>query len=120
MNRYGQAITFSTTSAPYPFTGYLTSYSYREMKQRQLFDDESGEFVELAQTGKKAELSFEADVTDGSTDFLDLSAGAAVTVTGISAGVVLATRATERWQLGQRKTISLQATHYPDIVQASP
>jgi hypothetical protein len=34
--------------------------------------------------------------------------------------IVLATRAVERWSLGQPATLSLQATHYPDLTQSSP
>jgi hypothetical protein len=120
MNRYGQAITWSTIAAPHLFTGFCTSYSYREQVQRQLMDDEGGDNVALALHSKKAELNFSANITSESTDFLDLSAGAAITVTGISAGVVLATRAVESWRLGQRKTASVSATHFPDMVQASP
>ena len=120
MNRYGQAITWSTIAAPRPFTGTLTAYSYREQRTRLTDEDESGDHRALILHSKKADLNWSAKVTEGSTDFLDLSAGAAITLTGIAAGVILATRAVERWVLMQPKTISCQATHYPDMVQADP
>jgi hypothetical protein len=116
MNRYGQNLTWGTINAPHLFTGKCTGYTYRDATTRQLYDDEAGDHVALALVMRKAALNFSAEVTDGSTDFLDLSAGAAVTATGISAGVVLASRAVETWRLNQRKSASVQATHYPDMV----
>lgn len=118
MNRYGQLITWSTITAPKPASGSVVSYSLRDAVTRQLIDGEDGDFLAAVLHSKKAELNFEAKVTSASTDFLDLSVGAAVTVSTIPAGVVLATRASERWQLGQEKRISLTATHYPDMVLA--
>jgi hypothetical protein len=116
MERYGQTlIAWSTVAAPHPFTGTCTSYSYNESLQRLLDEDEAGGNRALIQHSHKAAISFEAKVTDSSTDFLDLSAGAALTITGIATGVVLASRAVERWALGQPKTASVQATHYPDM-----
>ncbi len=116
MNRYGQTITWSTITAPHLFTGKCTSYSLRDAVSRQLMDDEGGDNVALALHSAKAELNFSAEVTDGSTDFLDLSDGVAITVSGIASGVVLASRAVETWRLGQRKTASVQATWFPDMV----
>ncbi len=120
MNRYGQPITWSAITAPHLFTGECTAYGYRDAVTRQLIDDEAGDQMAVVLHSRKAELNFDAKVTSSSTDFLDLSAGAALTVSGISAGVVLATRAVERWSLGQPKTASIQATHFPDMTQASP
>ncbi len=120
MNRYGQAITWSTPTAPHPFSGICTAYSLRDALTRQLIDDEGGDNVALVLHSSKAELSFSAKVTSDSTDFLDLSAGASITVTGINSGIVLCRRAVERWVLQQPKTASIEATVYPDIVQAGP
>jgi hypothetical protein len=120
MNRYGQAITWSTIGAPHPFSGVINSYSYRDATTQQNFDDEGGDFEAMALHSQKAALNFDAEVRSTSTNFLDLSAGAALTVSGIGSGVILATRAVETWRLGQAKTFSLEATHYPDMVQVSP
>lgn len=114
-NRYGQTITWSTPTAPHPFSGVCTRYSYRDARTRQLDDDEAGDFRALIQHSQKAALEFEAKITEDSTDFLDLSAGAKITVSGIASGTVLCSRAVERWALGQSKTASITATHYPDI-----
>lgn len=120
MDRYGQGITWGTLTAPHLCTGHCTAYSYRDVTSRQMETDEGGDHVAVALHSRKAQLSFAAAVTSGSADFLDLSQGAALSVSGISSGVVLARRAVERWRLNQRKTVSIEATHYPDMVQASP
>ena len=121
MHRYGQTlIAWSTAAAPHPFSGTCTSYSYRDQKTRQLIDDESGDNLALILHSRKADVEFEARVTVDSTDFLDLSTGAAVVVTGITGGVLLARRVSEKWALMQEKTISFSGTHYPDLTQASP
>lgn len=123
MNHYGQSITWGTLDAPHPFTGTCTSYSYRSQLQRQLDADENGDNYALIQHSKKAEISFEAKITQASQDehdFLDLSTGAAITISGVTGGGILCSRAVERWSLGQPKTASIQATHYPDMTLTSP
>lgn len=115
-NRHGQAITWGTTTAPHIFTGKCTSYSYRKMLQRQVHDDEAGENVAITLHSKKAEVSFSAEVTSGSTDFLDLTGSAAlIVVAGVTGGSLLASRVVETWRLQQRKTAQITATHYPDF-----
>ena len=118
MNRLGQLITWSTIAAPHLFSGECTRYTTRDATQRKTEEDEAGDQMALILEGAKTEISFDAKITDASTDFLDLSGGAAITIAGINAGVVLASRAVETWRLGQAKTASITATHYPDIVQA--
>jgi hypothetical protein len=121
MNRYGQTIVaWGTSAAPALFTGITTDYSYRDQKTRQLDEDMVGDNRALIQHSHKADISFSAKVTDGSTDFLDLSTGAAITIAGIDAGIVLARRTVERWELQQQKKCSVEATHYPDMVQEDP
>lgn len=129
MIRYGQTITWGTQSAPHAFNGVCTGYSYRMQYQRQLDTDELGENQALILHSRKAEVSFDAKIligTGGTTNFLDLSAGAGVTLgnaapSGAPSGsVVLARRAVQRWSLGQAATASFQGTHYPDISQSSP
>ncbi|EDY16681.1 hypothetical protein CfE428DRAFT_5794 [Chthoniobacter flavus Ellin428] len=124
MNRYGQPITWGTTSAPHLSTGICTGYTYDLQAQEQLETDEGGDNVALILHSKKAAISFDARVTSGSTDFLNLhTAGAALVVAGINDSdnsCILVQRAVERWQLGQSKTISIQATHYPAMIQATP
>jgi hypothetical protein len=120
MNRYGQTITWSTLTAPHPFSGVLEDYSYDDRFTRQNEEDESGEFMAAIIHSRKAELSFKAKVTSASTDWLDLSSSnAALTVSGVS-GIVLCKRAEERWELLQTKRISVDATCYPDMVQSEP
>jgi hypothetical protein len=113
MNHYGQSITWGTLDAPHLFTGHCTSYSYTEHTQRQLMDDEEGKHIAVALHSRKGELHFTAELFANST-FLNLAAGAAIHVDDLG-GAVLARRAVESWRLGQRKTASIQATHYPDF-----
>ncbi len=113
MNHYGQTIVWGTQSAPHLFTGHCTSYSYAEQTQRQLMEDEEGNHIAIALHSRKADLQFSAELFADST-FLDLSGGAAIHVAGLT-GAVLARRAVESWRLGQRKTASIQATHYPEV-----
>src|SRR5262245_30365271 len=120
MNRYGQAITWSALSAPHLFTGQCMAYSYDDEVEETVDEDESGDVLAVILDGRKAAINFEAKVTNVSTDFLDLSAGAAITVSGISTGTVLCNRAVETWRLRQPKMCSISAMHYPDLVQASP
>jgi hypothetical protein len=116
MNHYGQSISWSTINAPRLFTGICTAYSYRDALTHQLISDEGGDHVALALHSRKAEIEFEARVTSESGDFLNLNGGAAITVAGITGGVVLATRAVERWALGQPKTAAITATHFPSMI----
>jgi hypothetical protein len=115
MFRYGQNITWSTPTAPHPFSGTCKSYSARDGLTRQLIDDEVGDYLAAILHSRKVEINFEAEVTAASTDFLDLSTGPLITITGITPGKILASQVTEKWTLGQPKTASLQATHFPDI-----
>jgi hypothetical protein len=122
--RYGQPITWGTTSAPQLCTGICTGYSYRRQAQRQLEDDMGGDNVALVLHSQKADLDFSARVTSGTTNFLNLfTQGANIVVAGVNdsdTSVVLIRRAVERWQLGQSKTVSIQGTHFPDISQTTP
>ena len=115
MNRYGQAITWGPLSAPQLFTGETRQYSYRDSLTKQLITDMSADNMAMILHSHKADISFEAVVGVGSSNFLDLSAGAAIAVSGITGGTVLVRRAVETWRLGQPKTASTEATYYPDI-----
>src|SRR4051812_29790482 len=119
MVHYGQAlIGFHALGAPHAFTVDLTNFSRSPSLREQLDEDESGENRALILHSLTEELSWEGKVKSASTDFLDLSQGALLTVAGITGGGILAKRAVERWSLMQAKTISLSATRYPDL--ASP
>lgn len=119
MNRHGQQITWGTLAAPKLFTGQTRDYSYRLAKTKQLERDMRGDNMAMILHSPKAEINFEATVTQESSDFLDLSAGAQVVISAITGGVVLARRAIETWRLGQPKRASVQATHYPDMTASA-
>jgi hypothetical protein len=122
MNRYGQTlIGWGPISAPAIFTGEPQSYSLRNAATKQLITGAAGDNIAMALHSRKGELNFEAKVTSGSTNFLDLSSdNAAISVSTITTGVVICSRAVERWRLLQPKTAAIQATWYPDMTQASP
>lgn len=120
MQRYGQQITWGPLTAPRLFTGVTQDFSIRDSVTKQLIEDMSAENVAMVLHSRKADINFEARITDGSVDFLDLSAGAAVAVSAIPSGVILVRRAVEIWRLGSPKMANVQATHYPDMVQANP
>jgi len=121
MNRYGQSLTYGPLTAPQLFTGDIRSYSLRDAVTSQDLDDPSGDITAAAYHSRKAALSFESEITSGSTDFLDLSTGGAIAVSTLPDGaIVLATSVVEKWTLLQRKTGSVSGTWYPDIVQADP
>lgn len=115
MNRYGQLIVFGTIAVPHLFTGNCTAYSYNLQADEQIPSDESGDPLALVHSGKKAALEFEAEIKDSSNNFLDLSAGAEITVDGITTGRVLAYSAWEEWVLKQPKKAGVRSTHYVDM-----
>jgi len=112
MNRYGQSITVGTASAPQVFTGVCTRFDYGPQQQETLDPGMDGEHRALILHGKKRPFDFEAKITQESTNFLDLAAGAKIAVTGMSGGTILAARAWERWTLGQAKVAGVSGAHY--------
>lgn len=114
-NRYGQTITWGPLTAPALFTGERQSYSYRDGVTKQNITGAAGDNIAQVLHSRKAAIQFTAKITSGSTDFLDISGGCAITVDGVSGGQVLVSRAVETWRLMQPKTASISATHYPDM-----
>jgi hypothetical protein len=119
MKRYGQNLVYGPLTAPGIFTGEVISYDYNSQATQQNIEGAASDYIAMAIHSLKGELNFEVTVTDGTTNFLDLSdAKAAITVDDaeITAGMVLCSEAVEKWQLLQPKTCSIRATHYPDMV----
>jgi hypothetical protein len=114
-NRYGQTITWGPLTAPALFTGERQSYSYRDAVTKQNISGAAGDHFAQVLHSRKAALSFTAKVTSGATDFLDISDGAAIAVSGVTGGQVIVSRAVETWRLLQPKTASITASHYPDM-----
>lgn len=114
-NRYGQTITWGPLTAPALFTGERQSYSYRDAVTKQNISGAAGDHFAQVLHSRKAAIQFTAKVTSGSEDFLDISEGAAIAVSGVTGGQVLVSRAVETWRLMQPKTASITAAHYPDM-----
>ena len=119
-NHYGQLITYGVLGAPALFTGDNMSFGYSHKVTEDDLEDGSSEIAAMALHSRKGEINFEGEVTSASTDFLDLSAGARIVMTGspggidLTGGLILAHEAVEEWDLLKRKRCSVRATHYPD------
>lgn len=116
--QYGTALTWSTVGAPHPFGGIAEDYSYNDAFQETPVDGES-EIAALVHHARKGVIAFNATTTDASVNFLDLSVGVKLTLSNITAGIILATQAVEAWTLGQPKKLSLNANHYPDMTDTA-
>lgn len=117
---YGQNITYGVLGAPALFTGDNMTFSYREQKTGDKLENGGSDYDAMAIHSKKGDIEFEGEVTEGSTDFLDLSQGARIAVEGspggidLTPGFILAHRAVEEWNLLRKKTAQVFAYHYPD------
>jgi hypothetical protein len=130
MSNYGQLVTFSTGSAPHLCSGVCLNFRTKDNLVRQIEDGEDGAILAGMQHSRTVDFSFDVKFTDASTDFPDLSSGAAITLAGLltaaqeagaaSGGTALMSRAVETWRIGQAKTGSISGTYYPNTVQASP
>jgi len=119
-NHYGQSITYGVLGAPALFAGDNMSFSYRDQVTEEDLEDGGNDISAMALHSRKGDISFEGEVTSASTNFLDLSSGARITMSGtpggiaLSGGFILAHEAVEEWNLLKRKRCSVRATHYPD------
>jgi hypothetical protein len=115
--RYGQDIEWGAVNAPQLFTGECMSFTYDKRVQEQMIAGAAGGNIAMALHSMMGDLRFRAKVTSASTDFLDLSTGAAIEVTGIDAGLVLCNEAEQSWRLLQAAEASVAAMHLPDAEQ---
>ena len=117
---HGQAITYGVLGAPALFTGDNMSFGYSDKVTVDDLEDGGSDIAAMALHSRKGEINFEGEVTSESTDFLDLSTGARIVMTGspggidLTSGFILAHEAVEEWDLLKRKRCSVRATHYPD------
>src|SRR4051812_24227416 len=110
----GLLYNFGTASAPQLFTGECTRYSHDDGTTRDVIQNMAGAARALALHPQMGTVDFEAQVTSGSVDLLDLSAGPAITSSGLPAGLNLARLMTERWRILAAKTASVSAMNFPD------
>jgi len=115
---YGQSITYGVLGAPTLFAGDKMSFSYRDQVTEDDLEGGGSDFVAMALHSRKGEINFDGEVTSSTTNFLDLSTGARIVVTGspggidLAPGFILASEAVEEWSLLKRKRASVRATHY--------
>ena len=82
---YGRnTVIYGPLSAPTLFTGDKMSFTARDAVTDQLITDGAENNVALALHSHKVSLDWEVQIRSTSTDFLDLSAGAKLAVTGYS------------------------------------
>lgn len=125
MSNYGQAVTFSTGSAPHLCAGVCLNFRTKDNLVRQMEDAEDGAILAAIQHSRTVDFSFDVKFTDASTDFPDLSGGAKITLAGLeteatatgatAGGCSLISRAVETWRTGQSKTGSIAGTYYPNV-----
>jgi hypothetical protein len=119
-NHYGQSIKYGVLDAPALFTGDNMSFSYRDNTTADDQENGGSDIAAIALHSRKGDLQFSGEVTSGTTDFLDLSAGAKIAVAAeiggidLTPGFILAYEAVEEWNLLRRKTASVRAFHYMD------
>lgn len=117
---YGQDIKFGVLDAPALFTGDNMSFGYRHEVTEDDHEDGGSDLTAMALHSRTGRIEFDGEVTDGSTDFLDLSTGGRLSVEASIAGIDLATgiilgqEAVEEWNLLRRKRCSVRAMHLPD------
>ena len=116
---YGsKQLVWGTASFPHLFTGVSEDYSYKESMRQNEIDGEAGDIDAFVWDQLAADIGFSARVTSDSTDFLDLSGGQLIAVDSVTGGFILASEAVEKWTLGQKKTASLKARHYPNTTNS--
>ena len=114
MHQIGSAIKWSTLNARHPVAGVCESWSYKAQRRGTKVSKETGDRAAMIRDILKAEFRYTARVDGTSTDFLDLSTGPVITISGITSGVVCALKAVERWQIGANpKKIEVSGNHYP-------
>jgi hypothetical protein len=117
---YGQSITYGVLGAPALFTGDNMSFGYSDKVSEDLLENGGSDFEAMALHSRKGEINFEGEVTSDTSDFLDLSSGSRLVISGspggidLSTGFILAHEAVEEWSLMKRKRCSVMATHYPE------
>ena len=113
MPAYGAALEWSTINAAHLCSGICENYTYDLAVEEDAIPGEV-DIAAFAYHGKKADIAFDCTFDNTSTDFLDLTNGQQLAITGLSSGIVLATEAVETWAMKQPKKGSIKAVHLVD------
>jgi hypothetical protein len=115
MNTYGESITWSMDAFTGPITGDAQNYSYRAAYSDYMSPGQDGAHAAMVLHGHKGEISFESLISPDTDNIPNLSLGARIAISAISAGLVLCRSVSESWRDRQSKSVSLSASHYPAI-----
>ena len=112
MKTYG-SIKFSTVDAPQPISGICENYTYKTADQIYDIMGES-DLEGIVIFGRKGSISF-SSTPPGTVVALGVRAGAELTISGLTAGKILITQSSAKWQRKQPMVMDAQATHYPSL-----
>lgn len=113
MKNYGKGIKWSTIGAPNPAGGICEEYLYSGQFSEDDHDQEDGDHFATILHDRMGELSWGTKLTDDATIPV-LEGGCLVSVSGISAGLVLLREVVESWGLREKRSLRAQAQHFPD------
>lgn len=105
-------IKWSTIGQPNPAGGICENYTYKPAAQVDTIDDENGDPAAKVLHSIKGDITWE--VTRAGT-VTGVKAGQIVTVTGVTGGVVVIRSVVEKFTDNGKSTLSISATHYPDV-----
>ena len=109
----GKQIVWGTDDVTNPLaSGILTDFSVDHSIQTDEITDEEGDIVSVVLHGAKGEMSLDV-LCEAAT--APPEPGEELAIDGFTGGKILAISSTEKWSRGAAKTISVKATHYPDL-----
>jgi hypothetical protein len=116
---YGTAVTFGTLAAPALFTGITKRWSLDDAVTEQLHQNMAGAMRAYSPHSRQRRFDFAAEVTSGSTDFLDLSSEAGAVVISDVDGTSLVEYCDEYWVSLAAKMCAIRGVNLPDTVLGS-
>jgi hypothetical protein len=111
MKTYGANIHFSTVNAPQPISGICENFTMKTADSVFRIQGED-QLAGLVIHGAKTELSF-SSTPPGTVATMGVRAAAELTISGLTGGKILVTRAEARWQRRQPLVMSASSNHYP-------
>ena len=114
-SQYGTALTWSTVNAPHLFSGICENYQYNRQQAQELVPGEQ-EIAAIIHHGLYGDISYDATITNQSSDFPLIQNGIQITVGAVAGGIILISDVEESWAIRQPKKASLKAKHFPDMV----
>lgn len=109
----GKQIVWGTDDVTNPLaSGILTDFSVDHSIQTDEITDEQGDIVSVVLHGAKGEMSLDVICEAATTA---PAPGAELDIDGFTGGKIIAMGSNEKWSRAGAKTLSVKATHYPDL-----